>query len=245
MTTDQFAEFAKEYEKVKSLPFVRHIETFTFLGAIGDIRGKTILDVACGAGYYTRLLRQNGGSKVVGVDVSEAMIDLARRQEAAEPLGITYHVHDVSDMLQLGNFDLVVSAYLLNFAADEAALTAMCQHILDNLANDGAFVYFGMNPTYPYEKDNNAKLEKYRLRTAATPMTEGFEVTVSVLGSQISIANYLLPMATYERALTRAGFSRVEWLPLKVSDEGIKEFGEEFWIDTLNNPMHTAMRASR
>jgi len=37
----------------------------------------------------------------------------------------------------------------------------------------------------------------------------------------------------------------VEWLPPKVSDEGIMEFGEEFWVEALNNPLCTAMRASR
>jgi len=52
-------------------------------------------------------------------------------------------------------------------------------------------------------------------------------------------------MSTYERVLARVGFTKVEWLPLQVSDEGIAEFGEEFWSFALNNPQTTAMRASR
>src|SRR5215468_7431724 len=134
MTTDQYAAVAEDYAKVKNIPWIRHLETFTFLDTIGDVQGKTILDVACGNGYYTRLLRRSGAAEVVGVDVSEAMIDAARRQEAAEPLGITYRVHDVSSMPRFGDFDLAVSAYLLNYAPSEVALTAMCQRILGNLA---------------------------------------------------------------------------------------------------------------
>jgi len=52
-------------------------------------------------------------------------------------------------------------------------------------------------------------------------------------------------MPTYERALARAGFTKVDWLPPKVSDEGLKELGEEFWAYDLNNPLCVAMRASR
>lgn len=247
MTADQYATYAEDYEEVKSIPWVRHLETFTFLDAMGDVRGKTILDVACGSGYYTRLLRRNGASEVVGVDVSEAMIDAARRQEAAEPLGVTYHVHDVSDMPRLGDFDLAVSAYLLNYAPSEAALTAMCQRILDNLAENGTFVYFGMNPSFSHEEYDPAKFNKYELLeiTSTRPIADGLELTVSFLVEPITLVVYHLPKPTYERALARAGFTTVEWLPQKVSDEGIEEFGEEFWAEALNNPLCTAIRASR
>jgi len=245
MTSDQYAAVAEDYEKFKNAPWARHLETFTFLHAIDDVQGKTILDVACGSGYYTKLLRRGGASEVVGVDVSEAMVDVARRQEAAEPLGITYHVHDASSMPQLGNFDLAVSAYLLNYIPNEVTLTAVCQRILDNLAEDGTFVYFGMNPSFRYEKYDRTKCDKYELVIAsARPTAEGLEVTASIMDS-ISLVGYQLPMPTYERALARAGFTKVEWLPQQVSDQGIKEFGEEFWIDALNNPLCAAMRASR
>lgn len=247
MTTDQYAAFAEDYEKVKILPYVQHLEMFTFLQAIGDVRGKTILDLACGEGHYARLLRRNGASKVVGVDVSEAMIDVAWRKETADPLGITYHAYDVSRMPQLGSFDLVVAGYLLHYAADEATLSAMCQRIVENLADDAMFIHFGLNPDYRLEDYDDAKFGKYGLKiTSVTPTAEGSRVTISssVLESS-SLVAYHLPMATYERVLARAGFTKVEWIPPKVSDEGIKEFGEEFWIDALNNPQTNVMRASR
>jgi 2-polyprenyl-3-methyl-5-hydroxy-6-metoxy-1,4-benzoquinol methylase len=59
---------------------------------IGDPRGMAVLDVACGEGFYTRMLRQRGAARVTGVDLSPAMIDLARLQEAQHELGIEYVV---------------------------------------------------------------------------------------------------------------------------------------------------------
>jgi len=33
--------------------------------------GKTAIDIACGEGFYTRMIRQQGAVKVTGVDLSE------------------------------------------------------------------------------------------------------------------------------------------------------------------------------
>ncbi|WP_432179123.1 hypothetical protein [Streptomyces sp. NBC_00063] len=39
------------------------------------------------------------------------------------------------------------------------------------------------------------------------------------------------------RELQRAaGFNAVEWVPLQVSEAGIREYGEDFWADVLANP---------
>ncbi|MDV9188867.1 hypothetical protein R6L23_11685 [Streptomyces sp. SR27] len=40
----------------------------------------------------------------------------------------------------------------------------------------------------------------------------------------------------YEDSLRAAGFSDVEWIPLRVSDAGVREFGEDFWADVLASP---------
>lgn len=132
---------------------------------------------------------------------------------------------------------------LLNYSADEVALTAICQGILDNLAENGMSVYFGQNPSCRHK--DSARYEKYGVKIdSITPTAEGLEINFSVLQGLVSFVTYQLPMSTYERALAHAGFTRVEWLPLQVSDEGVKEFDEEFWIDAVSDhPLHTVMRA--
>ena len=52
---DQYVEIAKEYKKSKMLPFRTESETPTFMKLIGnDLGDKTICDLACGEGFYTR-----------------------------------------------------------------------------------------------------------------------------------------------------------------------------------------------
>ena len=64
------------------------------MGLIGGLSGKTVVDLACGEGFYTRLIRQQGAAKVVGVDLSARMVELAREQEAEQRLGIEYVTGD-------------------------------------------------------------------------------------------------------------------------------------------------------
>lgn len=50
--------------------FVEHLRTYTYLNLLGDLAGKSILDLACGEGFYTRLLKKQGVASIVGVDLS-------------------------------------------------------------------------------------------------------------------------------------------------------------------------------
>ncbi|WBP90475.1 hypothetical protein [Kitasatospora cathayae] len=39
-----------------------------------------------------------------------------------------------------------------------------------------------------------------------------------------------------EQSLRAAGFCELEWVPLQISEEGLREFGEDFWADALAHP---------
>lgn len=65
------------------------------LALCGDVRGTSVLDVGCGNGYFARELARRG-ARVTGIDISPRMIELARSQESAAPLGIAYHVLDAA-----------------------------------------------------------------------------------------------------------------------------------------------------
>ena len=64
----QYDDIAEQYKRSKLVPWRFYIEQFSLLELIGDLAGKDVLDLACGEGYYTRLLKRNGAARVVGVD---------------------------------------------------------------------------------------------------------------------------------------------------------------------------------
>ena len=69
-----------------------------------------MLDAGCGEGYNTRLLARSG-ARIVGIDISKRMIQLARQEEQKEPLGIRYEVSSFADVAHFhdASFDTVVS----------------------------------------------------------------------------------------------------------------------------------------
>src|SRR5262249_41583593 len=129
--------FAEHYRRSKDAPFRHHVEKYTLRKLTGSIQGESALDLACGEGFYTRLLKSWGAGAVVGAAMSPAMIHLARRQEAAQPLGIRYHIEDVRALDLEQQFDLVFAAFLFNHARDYEEFLEMAQAVVRHLAPEG------------------------------------------------------------------------------------------------------------
>jgi SAM-dependent methyltransferase len=101
---------AKQYQQFHQSPQSRYIDVYTYFNLLGELAGKSILDLGCGEGFYTRKFQRQGATKVVGVYISPEMIFLARQEELREPLGIEYLVADVGEMGFIEHFDLVVAS---------------------------------------------------------------------------------------------------------------------------------------
>ena len=129
-TPAAYDAIAKDYQRTKASPVRAAIETFTLNELLGDSRGLAVLDAGCGDGFHARRLMAAGAVRVAGVDVSPAMIGLAREQERAEPLGIQYAccaVEDLPDLLCGAGFDVVLASYLLHYAPTVEVLQRMCR----------------------------------------------------------------------------------------------------------------------
>ena len=62
MTGQQaYDAIAKRYRESKWLLFRHFIERYTLFEVLGDLRGRTVLDLACGEGVYTRQFKRPGG----------------------------------------------------------------------------------------------------------------------------------------------------------------------------------------
>jgi SAM-dependent methyltransferase len=78
--------------------------------------GEDWLDVGCGAGAVS-MRAARAGAKVTGVDISDGMIETARRRGAEEGLDISYEVGDAEHLpVADASFDVVSSSVGLIFA---------------------------------------------------------------------------------------------------------------------------------
>jgi 2-polyprenyl-3-methyl-5-hydroxy-6-metoxy-1,4-benzoquinol methylase len=53
----------------------------------GDVAGKSILDIGCGSGVYAIELAKRGARRVLGLDFSEPMLEIARRSAREAGVG--------------------------------------------------------------------------------------------------------------------------------------------------------------
>jgi 2-polyprenyl-3-methyl-5-hydroxy-6-metoxy-1,4-benzoquinol methylase len=108
----------KRYTSPRLRP--RFNKEFRFL-LLGDLRGKTLLDVGCGDSQNVALLAKMG-AEVTGLDVSSGAVALARRR--AEINGVSDRVHLVCSPIETAeiasrSFDVIWGDGILHHVLDE------------------------------------------------------------------------------------------------------------------------------
>ena len=240
----EYDAIAREYRESKQLPFREHVERHTLFELLGDIRGATVLDLACGDGFYTRLLKAAGAREVTGVDISQAMIELAEERERQHPLGCRYVRADVAEYEPAEPVDLVMAAYLLNYATTAEELLRFCRVCFDTLKPGGRFV--GLNNNVRNVAAAPRSLRKYGLeRTWDRPLAEGHVIRYTMFsadGEQFGFDNYYLAAESHAAAFERARFRGFRWVDMALCPS---EADNPFWDEFMANPPIIAFEAER
>lgn len=209
-----YDDIAEQYRDSKLLPFRHAIERYTVFQLLGDLRGKTVLDLACGEGIYARQFKRAGASSVTGVDVSPEMIALAEAEERADPLGCRYVCQDAALYEPEAPAGIVTAIYLFNYARTADELASFCRACFRALRPGGRLVGFNDNVREPPLPDRS--LSKYGLeRTCLQPLREGDIIHYWITnpdGRVFEFDNYYLAPATYEQTMRSSGFADVRWI---------------------------------
>lgn len=87
------------------------------------LRGKQVLDLGCGFGWFSRFAAGEGAGSVLGVDVSARMLERARRETGDSR--VLYERADLESYApQADAFDLAYSSLAFHYIADLAGLLA-------------------------------------------------------------------------------------------------------------------------
>ncbi|MCT9092543.1 class I SAM-dependent methyltransferase [Streptomyces sp. ASQP_92] len=239
----QYDQIGEAFEGFKTLPLIQYGEVPAFLAMVGDVTGKSVIDLGGGTGFYARELKRRGASDVFCIDVSGEMIAVGEKIEESAPLGVRYAVGDVAGMGEVGTFDVGVAVQLFNYAEDVAAVEKLCRVVRANLAEGAEFFVFTMNPSYRFD---GPPLDKYGFRCEATGETSpiGIPSKITALLGDHPVSFTAIPPSreTLESCLSAAGFTGIEWVPMEISPAGIEKYGREFWDDFYGNPPLTMLR---
>jgi ubiquinone/menaquinone biosynthesis C-methylase UbiE len=241
-TREEYQTLADQYDdSFETIPYRTHVEEYSTVRAIqafGGVTGRTVLDVACGTGHYTRLLRHQGAARVVGVDLSPEMLQIAQQAESAAPMGgISYEVQDIGELNLPETFDLAVGVYLLHYSPTQTYLQQICQGIARHVRPGGHLVTCTINPDLCAAPNYYQKYNMNFFPPSQRRDGEQYSFAFRTRSGWIPpITVHYWSRKTIEQALQQAGFRDVQWHDFAVSAAGREQYGAEFWQDLLDCP---------
>jgi 2-polyprenyl-3-methyl-5-hydroxy-6-metoxy-1,4-benzoquinol methylase len=227
----------------------RHCQDPVIFRAVGDLAGKSLLDLACGDGFYTRKFRRAGADPVVGIDMSAQQIARARHVEECEPLGIEYLTADVVSLDLEHRFDVVTAIHLLHYLEGSTEIEAVLRKIHNALEDDGCFVTMIANPEFELERhdpeDSRSKFAYYF--SMAEPDNGGlmrFHPGGFSREREITVEFHRWHRAFLNGIAVEVGFAP-EWQAPFISEEGLDQYGAAFFENYLANPQSKLLRLTK
>ncbi|MDL2262936.1 class I SAM-dependent methyltransferase [Bacteroidales bacterium OttesenSCG-928-I21] len=232
-----FEQYEKMYRSQKGLAGAG--EWHVLKNMLPDFSGKDILDLGCGFGWHCRYAMENGAKSVIGVDISEKMLEKARRIN--NPEGVEYVKKALEDVdFSAAKFDVVLSSLTLHYIE---SFDTISRNVYKWLKPNGYFVFSVEHPVFTafgnqdwIYGDDGAKLywpvDNY--------FKEGKREAV-FLGEKL--IKYHRTLTSYINTLLKQGFKINEVIEPDPSKEMLAEFPE--MKDELRRPMMLIVSAEK
>ena len=132
-----------------------------------DLNGKTVLDLGCGYGHNCLDFVNKGAKSVVGVDISQKMLDIAKKEASHEK--IRYYNMSMTDIDKLNEkFDVIYSSLAFHYIED---FYEFCKLMYSVLNEGGVLLFSQEHPISTatidgkghYNHDENGKRISYTM----------------------------------------------------------------------------------
>ncbi len=138
-----------------------------------NLKGKTVLDLGCGYGHNCIEFIKKGASKVVGIDISEKMLNVANDENSNK--NIEYVNMSMTDIDKLEDkFDFIYSSLAFHYIED---FESFCKLMYSKLNNKGYLLFSQEHP----------------IVTASTGMGLGYNKDENGVRTSYTFTNYGLP----------------------------------------------------
>lgn len=196
-------------------------------------KGDKVLDLACGQGFFSRLLH-DAGARVTGADISAELIAIAKERS---PKDISYKIspsHSLPFMTDLGQ-DAVLIVLALENIKDVAGTLAEASRVL--LPN-GRISIVLMHPAFRIPRDSgwmyDAPTQK-QMRTISSYLSEKeYEIVMNPgetnKNKQVKTISYHRSLQWYMKTFRKAGLAITrleEWISHKESGKGPRKSTED------------------
>jgi SAM-dependent methyltransferase len=192
-SADQYDLMAETYAAHNLVsPYNAYYERPATQWLLGDVSGKRVLEVGCGAGPLTEWL-VNQGALVTAMDNSPEMVRLAQARLVGRAQVLVGDLAKPLDFASDGTFDLVVASLVLHYLRDWVSPMRELRRLL---VDDGALVFSTHHPTMDAREHSSE--DYFAVKQITEIWTNGpgtFEVTF-----------WRRPLTAMTQAIHEAGF---------------------------------------
>jgi ubiquinone/menaquinone biosynthesis C-methylase UbiE len=232
---DNYVNLRKKWPNSNDL-----IEQPTMRRMVPDLSGGSVLDLGCGYGANCMEFVERGATRVVGIDISEKMLNKAMTSNAS-PM-VEYRQLDMENLSTIQEkFDLAYSSLAFHYVKD---FDQLVKDIYGLLNMKGFLIFSQEHPltTAPlggpeWFRDEQDKIVHYNLSDYMAP---GERKTIW-LGNEI--IKYHRPVSDIMNSLIRGGFVIDEIVEPLPTDEAVREY--PYMADEFQKPSFLAVKARK
>ncbi len=200
---------------------------------LGDLKGKKVLDLACGQGQFSQMLA-GAGASVVGVDIGKELIEIAEKKNTDKKFTLHYFVSPSDDLYMVKDktIDVVVCVLALQ---NIEKLTETFKEVSRVLKDGGKFLTVinhpsFRNPTHTHWGFDDAEDKQYRrVEEYLSESKIKIDMTPGSRTDKKFTVSFHRPLQLYVKLLSKHGMAVTrleEWESHKESEKGPKQRAE-------------------
>lgn len=210
------------------------------ISLLPELKEKSVLDLGCGFGEHCCYYVNKGAAKVVGIDISEKMLEVAKK-ENSDPK-ITYLNMPMEDIAQIDEkFDVVVSSLAFHYIEDFAGVV---ENVYNMLNAGGVFIFSQENPLNTchsggdrWTRDENGNKVYLNLSYYGLEGERESEWFVD------NVKKYHRMFSTIVNTLVEAGFSVEKMIEPEPTEEILKKYPK--YKDLFHKPDFLLVKARK
>ncbi|MBL7059023.1 class I SAM-dependent methyltransferase [Candidatus Pacearchaeota archaeon] len=155
---DKFSEHYHDYVTSKKNTHHRFIEKPAMLKLLkNEIKGKIVLDLGCGTGFFTKKIFSLGAKEIIGSDLSPNLIQIAKKENPE----INFYIGDSrKTSFKKSQFHVINSSLMVHYLQN---LNSLFKEVSRILKKNGLFVFSMHHPVYDVVHRENISGKKIRV----------------------------------------------------------------------------------
>lgn len=209
-----------------------YLERPAIFGNLPKLQGKDVLCLGCGSGEEIERIKSLGAKKVIGIDISEKLIEIAKENY----LNFDFRVMDAENLdFPKESFDLVFSSLTMHYLESWLKTLKSVNRVLKQ---DGIFIFSVTHPFFSaIQKKENERIKSRIFGYKDIKNTANIEIYGDYLNSyrldafvskELTVSNYHRPLSIIIKEFIESGFKLIGLVEPKAQDES-KDKYYKFW----------------